>query len=160
MRLIKTSYITLAMLAGVLVLPAGGWAQSAAETAKEATPAAVPSRRESVEQRIADLHETLKITPAQDAIFNAFGQVMLDNAQAMQAIMEKSSEGAATRTAEETLKRYVTVAKAHAENVEKLSVAFDTLYAALSPDQKAVADETFRTSMAAHQENKEQKTGG
>lgn len=154
MRMIKTTTITAAMLAAALALPASGWA---AETPAAATPA---SHREAVEQRIADMHATLKITPAQEAIFNSFAQVMLDNAQSMQAVVEKANADAAKRTAEESLTAYATVAAEHAKNVAMLSGAFGTLYASLTPEQKLAADDMFRSAAAERQQKQETKTGG
>ena len=107
------------------------------------------------------MHATLKITPAQEAIFNSFAQVMLDNAQSMQAVVEKANADAAKRTAEESLTAYATVAAEHAKNVEHAAPgAFGTLYASLTPEQKLAADDMFRSAAAERQQKQETKTGG
>jgi len=157
MRMTKYAYVTAALLAATLTVPAASWAQSAAATSNAADDqqeAPAKSPREAVEQRIADLHATLKITPAQEAKFDAFAQVMLDNAQAMQGVVMKAHADAATATADQSLKSYAMIAKEHAEKVHKLSMAFDKLYVALTPDQKMAADDAFRSAAADRQMKK------
>ncbi|MFI4980139.1 MAG: Spy/CpxP family protein refolding chaperone [Nevskiales bacterium] len=141
------------MLAAALTLPVAAWAQ----TTGSSTTAPAMSTQQRVEARIADLYATLHITTAQEAQWNAFAQVMLDNAQAMQDAMTKNnSADLATRTAEQSLQDYAEIAKLHAQNVEKLSAAFHTLYQTLTPEQKKAADESFR----ARAEERGQKKAG
>jgi hypothetical protein len=113
--------------------------------------------RARVEQRIADLHETLHITKAQETRFNDFAQVMLDNAQSFETERMKRTTPPDNLTAEQSLKDYAQMTEMHARNVEKLSKAFDRLYSDLSPEQKRDADQAFRTAAA---ERQQQKTGG
>jgi hypothetical protein len=152
MRLITTTHITSAILAAALVVPMAAWSQTASTTTAAAEPAT--SRQAKVEARIADMYATLHITKAEDAAWNQFAQVMLDNAQAMDATISKSDATEATKTAEDILKGYAVVAQQHAENVQKLSAAFGTLYDSLTPEQKKQADEMFRAKAAAHEEKK------
>jgi len=159
MRFITRNYLTAAILAAVFALPVA--ARAASDTTPAATTAApieqtAGSHREKVEQRIADMHATLHITAAQEPQWDSFSQVMLDNAQAMEALAGKNADPAATRTATQVLQTYAAVAVQHATNVQKLSTAFDALYAGLTADQQKSADEMFRTSAAEHP----QKTGG
>lgn len=151
MRLIRSTHITAAILAATLVLPVAGWAQTktAAATTEPAT-----SRQAKVEARIADMYATLHITKAQDADWNQFAQVMLDNAQAMDATIGKAGADDATRTADQIMAGYAAVSQQHAQNVQKLSAAFTTLYATLTPDQKKAADEMFRAKAAERDEKK------
>jgi glucose dehydrogenase len=149
MRLFTTSHITSAFLAIALSLPVAAWAQTT-------TAPAAGGPRENVEQRIADMHATLGITGAQEAQWNDFAQVMLDNAQAMDAVLSKSASNSATQTADEILQGYTAITQQHAQNVQKLSTAFHTLYASLTADQKKAADDMFRASAARRGE----KQGG
>lgn len=87
---------------------------------------------------------------------DSFSQVMLDNAQAMEAVVGKNAGTAPTRTATEIMQSYAEIAQQHTQNVQKLSAAFDTLYASLTVDQQKAADEMFRMTAAGH----EQKQGG
>jgi hypothetical protein len=142
MRLITTSHITSAFLAIALSLPVAAWAE---------TTTAAGSQQEKVEQRIADMHATLHITQPQEAQWDAFAQVMLDNAQTMGAVLSKNSATTATQTAEQVLQGYAEITQQHAENVQKLSTAFHTLYASLTADQKTAADEMFRATVLQHE---------
>jgi len=81
---------------------------------------------------------------------------MLDNAQAMQALLGKTTGSATTQSAVEILQGYLAVAQRHAQDVQKLSAAFGTLYASLTPEQQKAADEMFRSSTL----RREQKQGG
>jgi 2-polyprenyl-6-methoxyphenol hydroxylase-like FAD-dependent oxidoreductase len=102
----------------------------------------------------------LHITAAEDPAFNTFAQVMLDNAQAMDAISNANESDLSMRTAVQSLQQYATVTQQHAQNVQKLSAAFATLYASLSPAQQKMADEMFRNAATERQEKKDQKAGG
>jgi hypothetical protein len=120
-----------------------GLACSAGALAKDAAPA--PDKRQAqVESRIRDMYATLHITQAQDAEWNAFAQVMLDNAQAMDAAVKQNGGDRNKLSAPEILDNYAAIAERHAENVARLSAALQMLYADLSPQQKQVADEMFR----------------
>jgi hypothetical protein len=167
MRPITSNCFTSAALAVALLLPVTTWAQTAAAppttpTAPAATsespgaatqPAASP--RKNVEERIADMHATLQITPAQDAKWDVFAQVMLDNAQGMDAALQKQAASLETQSAVQILQGYSDIAAQHARDVRKLSAAFKTVYAWLTPDQKKLADEMFRESSARHAQAKQ-----
>jgi hypothetical protein len=155
MRFSTTNQLASAILAAALLPPLA--AQAASDATPAATSATEPSagsHREKVEQRIADMHATLHITEAQEAQWDSFSQVMLDNAQAMEALLGKGAGAAAPRTAIQIMQSYAEIAQQHARNVRKLSIAFDTLYAGLTADQQKAADEMFRMKAA------EQKQGG
>ena len=149
MRLNTKAVLSPAMLALALSLPVAApvaaWAQNTTAPAKPAQ-----SREERVEQRIADMYATLHITHAQDALWNQFAQVMLDNAQAMDAAVAKANGDVEKQSALDILDNYATIAQQHAENVQRLSGAFSVLYAALSPEQKKDADEMFRARPMGH----------
>jgi outer membrane receptor for monomeric catechols len=120
----------------------------ACSTAVQAQTAAATqdSRHAKVEQRIRDMYTTIHIQPAQDAQWNAYAQVMLDNAQAMDAVTRQSGGDRGAHNAAEILDNYAAISAQHAQNVERLSAAFDVLYASLSAEQKRAADEMFRMS--------------
>ncbi len=112
-----------------------------------AQPAAVakPSNRSAMmERRITSLHGQLKITPAEQKPFDDFAQVMRDNAQRMDALVQKRQASFASGSAVEQMQGYSEMAQAHAEDMQHLTTAFATLYDALSPDQKKAADQSFR----------------
>ena len=110
------------------------------------TPAAAPAthRDAMVERRITELHAKLKITPAEQKPFDDFAQAMRDNAARMDQLVSDRHTMVQTATAVDQLKSYSDMAQAHAEEVSHLVAPFSTLYAALSPEQKKMADQSFR----------------
>ncbi|HBZ68702.1 MAG TPA: hypothetical protein DEP35_02705 [Deltaproteobacteria bacterium] len=114
----------------------------------EGAPPPPPSRgrrsnEDRVEERIKDLHQKLKITPAQESQWNAFAQVMRDNAHAIDAALKERSENLHAMNAVEDLRSYQKLADAHAEGLKKLVPAFEALYNTMSADQKKTADAVF-----------------
>ena len=101
------------------------------------------SPTERVEARIKSLHERLKITPAQETQWNAFAQVMRDNAQHMQSLIEKRRQNSGTMNAVDDLRSYQEVADAHAQGLDKMIPAFQALYDTMSAEQKKNADAVF-----------------
>ncbi|TDN69849.1 Spy/CpxP family protein refolding chaperone [Paraburkholderia sp. BL10I2N1] len=140
---------TLVMLASALAM-SGAFAQTPAPaSAPEAAPAAAPASgaaryEQRVEQRIAYLHSQLKITPQQETQWKAFADTMRTNGETMAGLYEQRMSNTATKSAVEDMQQYATIAQAHADGMKKLVDAFDPLYSSLSPDQKKLADTTFR----------------
>jgi esterase/lipase len=125
------------------------FAQTAATPAAPATAAspasaAAAKREQHVEQRIAYLHSALKITQAQESQWNAFADVMRENNQTMMQLFEQRKAGTEQRSALDDMKQYAQISQARADGMQKLVTAFEPLYASLSPEQKALADKTFR----------------
>jgi len=137
--------------------PAPGAAPAATTPApapQDVEPAAgKPSRTDRVDTRIKTLHDKLGITAAQETSFGAVAQAMRDNAAANAAASEKRREGKGSTTAVEELHSYQEVMETHAQGLQKLIPAFETLYASLSDGQKKTADELF-----AHQPGRHHKT--
>ena len=120
-------------------------AATSAAPGKTASPAAtVTHRNEVVERRIAELHSKLKITAAEQKPFDDFAQAMRDDAAHTEEAMNAQKANYESETAVEQLKAYATVAQAHSEGVNGLVGPFTTLYAALSPEQQKMADQSFR----------------
>jgi protein CpxP len=156
---IKSNSYVLALLAGLVIpavsLPAGAFAQtpSAAPTATAkpaATASKAPSAADRVEQHITQLHTQLHITPAQQAQWDQFAQVMRDNAKGVDALVDQRGASLASMTAAENMQSYSQIAQQHAQDMQKLSTAFQTLYSSLSDEQKKNADEVFRARAAQH----------
>jgi hypothetical protein len=112
----------------------------------ESGPAAAvtASKADRVEARITELHTKLKITPAQEELWNNVTQVMRDDAKTMEALIKARSEKASTMTAVDDLKSYSDIAAAHADGLKKFIAAFEPLYAGMSDAQKKSADTLFR----------------
>ncbi len=115
-----------------------------------AAPPAEQTEQQAAEQRIGTLQAALQIAPPQMAQWNGFAQAMRDNAAATDALFRNRAASAATMNAVDNMKSYAAVARAYADNTQKLSDAFGSLYVALSDQQKQVADRLFR-QQAEHQ---------
>lgn len=137
---------TLAMSGAFAQTPAPASAPATAPAAAAAAaPASGAARYEQrVEQRIAYLHSQLKITPQQETQWKAFADVMRTNGETMAGLYEQRMSNTATKSAVEDMQQYATIAQAHADGMKKLVDAFDPLYSSFSPDQKKLADTTFR----------------
>jgi len=146
-----------------LLAPAVGLAQSAAPlpptaAATSPAPAAMPpagspapsaATQASVDQRIRALQSQLGITEAQMPLWSAFTQAMRDNAAATDALFTQRAGAVATMSAPDNMHSYAQIARAYADNTERLATAFDSLYASLSDTQKQAADTLFRQQTTA-----------
>jgi hypothetical protein len=102
-------------------------------------PAAAPGQADQVERQIADLQKKLHITAAQQPQFDAFAQVMRENAQAMDAVMRQQEQNRSPN-AVEALRASAQFAEAEAEGLKRLVPALQSLYDSLSDQQKRLAD--------------------
>ena len=94
------------------------------------------------EARIAYLKSELKITAAQEPAWKAFADQTKQQSEAMQALIA-GVQGGATATAPERMEQRNQIMKKRQEQMEKGTAAFKALYAALTPEQKAIADQRF-----------------
>lgn len=94
----------------------------------------------TAEWRLSGLKADLKITPAQENAWKAFADQSRQQAEAMQALM-LSVQGSAQASAPERLELRNQIMKKRQEQMEKGAGAFKELYAALTPEQKALADQ-------------------
>lgn len=122
----------------------GKSAMPAAANANAVAAPAVARAHPVVERRIADLHERLKITSAEQPAFDAFADVMRSNAGRMDGLLQARRKGVATLTALDQMRSYQDLAQAHADDMRRLVPAFEHLYEGLSPEQKKLADTSFR----------------
>src|SRR5215470_7148679 len=100
------------------------------------------SMADHVEGRIAFLKTELKITDAQQPLWNAVGDAMRANAKDMAAMMSMmQSMMQPSGTLSEKLAGREKAMTAHLEALRKLKSAIDPLYAALSDEQKKTADQ-------------------
>jgi periplasmic protein CpxP/Spy len=137
-----------ALLASAAASPATAWAQAPgqppmAAAGKSGAPDAA-QLKQAVEQRIGALQTKLAITPAQTHDWNGFADAMRDNATSTDQLFRQRADNAASMSAVDNMKSYAAIARSYADNTEKLSTAFATVYAKLSPNQQKTADELFR----------------
>jgi len=138
---------TLLLLAAITAFGGAAWAQGATAGDPAAAPAQAarpePGSMAQVERHIAGLQRRLKIAPAQQPQWDAFTAIMRQNATHMETMQRDRAARVTAMTAPEDMRSYAEVARAHAEDLQRLVPAFDTLYAAMTPEQKTVADRTF-----------------
>jgi hypothetical protein len=125
---------------------------TAAMTPSDQSPQPLPAAMQAkLDQHIKDLHDQLAITPAEQPQWDAFANVMRDNAEAMHRALESRGTGMGQMDALQNMQSYAELARVHADNMQKLSTSFASLYASLSSDQKQVADAVFRNDHARHE---------
>ena len=81
--------------------------------------------------------------------WSAFAQAMRDNAASTDALFAQRAGAVATMSAVDNMHSYAQIARAYADNTERLAGAFDGLYAHLSDPQKQAADTLFRQQAIA-----------
>ena len=118
------------------------------------------SKVDAVEARIAELHEKLQITPAQEDLWKNVVQVMRENAKNMQALTQARSEHAKNMTAIDDVKSYSEIVAAHADGIKKFIPAFEPLYASMSDAQKKNADTIFRSHDGSRTASKQSPSKG
>jgi len=97
---------------------------------------------DDVEIKIAELHNALRITPAQEPLFRAYADAMRSNAQAVNALFVQRAQ-ITDFSAPVLLRWYAQLTAGHAEAVNRLIAPLDALYQSLSPAQKQAADRHF-----------------
>jgi periplasmic protein CpxP/Spy len=91
----------------------------------------------NVEANIANLHQRLAITPAQEPQFEAFANVLRQNARMM------PSGPSPSLNAVERLRTGIRFAQQDLEGMRRMLPPLQALYAVLSPAQRQAADQVF-----------------
>jgi protein CpxP len=118
-------------------------------TSQSSTPAQTQSQMQTAtELRISGLQAQLAITSAQMPQWNAFAQVMRENAQTTDALFRQRAAGVQSMNAVENMQSYAQLSRAYGDGNEKLAAAFQASYAMLSDQQKQAADTLFRQQAA------------
>lgn len=96
----------------------------------------------SPDAQIAQLKQRLAITPAQEAKFDAWVQVMRQNVATRDAFIARNPPGQ-RRSALDELRIQAEAASLGARGLQHLLPPFQALYLSLSAQQKAAADQVF-----------------
>ncbi len=156
-----------AAIMALVALPGAALAQSAAAPTSAAPAAAASpmtppdsaagkSMEQRVESHITQLHAQLQITSAEQPQWEQFAQVMRANARDMdQAFMQRAQQYP-TMNAVQNMQSYEQIAQAHAEHLQKLVPAFDTLYNAMPAQQQKLTDQVFRANAETNAQKKMQ----
>ena len=131
--------------------PATPAAPTASTPAKPATHHRSSARTMTPEQRaarveahITKLHKELGITTEQQPKWDAFAQVMRDNATSMTKNFDARGARLASMSAADNMKSFADVAVEHGQEMQRLAVAFQSVYDSMSDSQKKTADALFR----------------
>lgn len=149
-KLFTTTFVTVALAAAAPLAaaqtagdaPQGRYAQRTDQGKREFR---LPSER--VEARLARIKDALKITAEQEAQWTAFADVSRRHAKAaderVKALREQHAQGAQRErpNAVERLERRQQMLATQSQRLTEVIAAAKPLYAALSPEQKRIADE-------------------
>ena len=147
-KLVTTTLVSLALAAAAPLAAAQATAPDASQKSQAQRPDQgqrefrLPSER--VETRLAEAKTKLKITAAQETQWNAFADVTRRHAKAADERVKAMRDGKRAQermTAVERLERRQQMAATHAQRLSEVVAAAKPLYAALSTEQKAIADE-------------------
>ncbi|MGZ6209818.1 MAG: Spy/CpxP family protein refolding chaperone [Syntrophales bacterium] len=120
----------------------------AATGKKKSSAVARPSAVEYTEAQIKKLQGALKITEAQEELWNNLTQVMRENATDMDALTDslakERAEGGKTMSAVEHMKLHSQITEARSDQLKKLIPPLEEFYASLSDGQKKTIDAIFR----------------
>jgi periplasmic protein CpxP/Spy len=94
-----------------------------------------------VDSHLNDLKAQLKITAAQDAAWQTFTAAAKQQAAGMQAMRAQMQQDSGT--APERMAQHATAMQQHGAAMATMTNAFSSLYAVLTPEQKAIADQNF-----------------
>jgi protein CpxP len=94
------------------------------------------------DRQLDELQKKLAITPAQKPQFDAFAQVVRQNAQSMEAALQQAQQNP-THNALEDLRTAARVTEAQADGLKRLVPVFQSLYEALNEQQKRTADQVL-----------------
>ncbi len=146
------------VVGAMMTLTVGGLAM-AGTGAVTSAPAAAPGSHshsmshgtsQGVDAMIEHLHNQLKITAAQEPLWQKLAAVMRANSARMISLAKARNDHTATQSAVEDLNSYAEIAQAHAEGMKNLVPPFQALYDSMSADQKKAADDEFREHYRGH----------
>jgi hypothetical protein len=152
--------------AAMLCLPAFAYAQTtsspatapaapmtaappASGSATTSAPAMTKDIQAKVEAHIKQLHTQLEITSAQEDDWKKFADVMRTNAADMQTAVQEREQQFPSMNALQNMQSYQKLAQTHAEHLDKLVSAFETLYNSLPQQQKQTADQVFKARIGS-----------
>jgi len=117
----------------------------AASSTKKTTAVARTSAVEHTGAQIKQLQDSLKITEAQQALWNNLTQVMMENAKEMDALTKERAENSKTMNAVERMKFHSQITEARLAQQKRLIPPFETFYTGMSDEQKKITDTIFTT---------------
>ena len=98
-----------------------------------------PAQPPNIESDITELHQRLRITPAQEQRFAAVAEIMRQNARAAAQMAPPANANAI-----EALRLAIQFGQQELDGMKRLLPALQALYATLTPAQQKTADTMFR----------------
>jgi periplasmic protein CpxP/Spy len=146
--IVRSIAIAALMGATMLATPlSAARAEQAIAPQTQAAAGATETKGETVEQRITNLHASLKITAEQGAQWNAVAQAMRENATSMDKLVAASRTAPPQNmSAVDDLKSFQKISQARVDGLKNLIASFEKLYASMPDAQKKVADGVFGSS--------------
>ena len=93
------------------------------------------------------LHADLKITAAEEPLWNTFAETMRDNAATLGQAYRTRRDKLPTMTALEDMNSFIEVEQMRLDGMKRNSAAFAELYKAMPADQQKVADTVFLSDL-------------
>ena len=134
-----------ALLTLSLAVAATGATAQAQAPAGQKPGAAAPAGN-PIEGQLTEVKKRLSITAAQEPQFDQFATIVKQNAQTMDALMQKATAQGAQQNAVDGLRTAASFAQTEADNLKRLVPALEALYASLSEQQKRAADKLFSSA--------------
>lgn len=146
---------------GASALIAGAAPPSAFAQTTRAAPSSAHSQGVSpgqrAEQRLAQMHRDIGITPAQEGVWDQFAKASIDNANKLDAAFRDRAAQVGSMNAVQSMDSFVKIDLQRAQDMQAMEQQFQQLYAALSPEQQQKVDAVFRDNAeraAAHRTTK------
>ena len=135
--------VMIGLLATVIFATADSASASSGKSKSSAI--AKPSAADHVEARIKQLQAAIKITEAQELLWNNLTKVMRDNAKEMDLLTRERAANFQSMNALEEMKFHLQITEAQAAQLEEFIPVFEALYVSMSDEQKISSDTLFRT---------------
>lgn len=100
-----------------------------------------------VESRLVSLKAELKITDAQAPQWDRFAEALRSSATSMSGMQQQMMQGGVPASLPDRLDLHEQMLSAHLDRVKDINAALDPLYAAMSDDQKKLADRLIMSPM-------------
>lgn len=130
-----------ALIAGAVPLPASAQTTPAAPSTAHSQGVS-PGQR--AEQRLAQMHRDIGITPAQEGVWDQFAKASVDNANKLDAAFRDRAAQVGSMNAVQSMDSFVKIDLQRAQDMQAMEQQFQQLYAALSPEQQQKVDAVFR----------------
>jgi protein CpxP len=141
MKNIEQMILVLSILFGASMI-APAYAEQAAASGADGMSGQHPDPVAKVETRLANFKEELKITKGQEQAWAEYAEKTRSNVKDIRDRMNEAMHDK-PQTAPERFDRHIELMRERLASFEKMDEALKQLYAALSPEQRAIADRHF-----------------